>query len=335
MAEKNNFDISVVIPALNAEEYLPALLKSIEAQTLLPKEIVIIDSSRTDRTAEIVETWKGIVPVNYHKVDFAYPGHARNIGVTLARYNWIAFIDCRTIPDTDWLERCSATALRNEADFVSGIFVSAADSHFKHIVLAATFGNVGVRSLPGSLILKRVFEDTGGFLTYTRAGEDIEWRNRLATGGVRMAYLETPVLRYEGLPSSLGSAICKWYEYAISNARINVQTQQKLIYGAIFMLLLLIFVYKWNYIFARWNEDSVFYIPNITKIFLASVFVFYSVYRSVVRPLNKKVKLSFLFPLRWLQVLFVGLCLDIAKAPGLLLGACVLARKYWRQLKLF
>src|SRR3990167_3632127 len=102
-----NFDISVVIPALNAEAYISALLKGIEAQTLLPKEIVIVDSSPTNRTAEIVQSWSGSVPIRYHKVNFAYPGDARNIGVKAAQCRWIAFIDCRTLTTTDWLEKCS------------------------------------------------------------------------------------------------------------------------------------------------------------------------------------------------------------------------------------
>ena len=76
-----NFNVSVVIPALNAEDYLPGLLEKIESQTLIPKEIVIVDSSLSKKTADIIEKWKGSIPIIYQRVDFAYPGHARNIGV--------------------------------------------------------------------------------------------------------------------------------------------------------------------------------------------------------------------------------------------------------------
>ena len=88
-----NFNISVVIPALNAEDYLPGLLEKIESQTLIPKEIIIVDSSLSKKTADIIEKWKGSIPIIYQRVDFAYPGHARNIGVELAKEEWIAFID--------------------------------------------------------------------------------------------------------------------------------------------------------------------------------------------------------------------------------------------------
>src|SRR5205814_859436 len=73
--------ISVVIPALDAEQYLPELLRGIEAQTLSPDEIVIVDSSPSGRTADLVESWMGQIPIVFKRVNFAYPGHARNIGV--------------------------------------------------------------------------------------------------------------------------------------------------------------------------------------------------------------------------------------------------------------
>lgn len=65
LPEPANFDISVVIPALNAEDYLPALLKGIESQILPPKEIVIVDSSPTNRAAAVVSNWKGAIPIRY------------------------------------------------------------------------------------------------------------------------------------------------------------------------------------------------------------------------------------------------------------------------------
>ena len=137
-----NFNISVVIPALNAEDYLPGLLEKIESQTLIPKEIVIVDSSLSKKTADIIEKWKGSIPIIYQRVDFAYPGHARNIGVELAKEEWIAFIDCRTFPDCDWLELSASTAEKSGAKFVGALQRNEADTHFKQILRAATVGCV-------------------------------------------------------------------------------------------------------------------------------------------------------------------------------------------------
>ena len=126
-----NFNISVVIPLLNAEEYLPGLLNKIEEQTLLPKEIIIIDSSTSSRTFDELKKWEDTIPIIYRKLDFAYPGHARNIGAGLARNEWIAFIDVRAIPNHDWLELSASEAAKSGAEFIETMRLTDANTHFK------------------------------------------------------------------------------------------------------------------------------------------------------------------------------------------------------------
>ena len=45
--------LSVIIPARNEEVNLPKLLRSLAAQSVKPKEIIVVDDASTDRTAEI------------------------------------------------------------------------------------------------------------------------------------------------------------------------------------------------------------------------------------------------------------------------------------------
>lgn len=319
-------NLSVVIPALNAEDYLPPLLKAIEAQTLAPTEIVIVDSSPSDATADIIGAWRGAIRIVYKRVDFAYPGRGRNIGVELARGEWIAFLDCRTIPYCDWLERCARVAERTGAEFVGGLCVSDADSSFKRILRAATYGHDSWKTLPGSIVLKRVFERSGGFIPDVRAGEDLEWMLRLKSLGIKLNMVASPTIRYYGLSESLWAGIRKWHRYAIANAAIEVRNNQKAIYLSIFMFLMLLLVYRYNATFAP-SERSVYYLPNVTKIFAAILFASYMAYRGIIRPLRVKEKLSFLLPWRWMAIGFIGLCLDFAKAPGLIWGAIMLLKR--------
>lgn len=389
LAKLTTFDITIVIPALNAEDYLPVLLKSIETQTLLPKEIVIVDSSSTNKTAEVVGKWEGAIPINYKKVDFAYPGHARNIGVELAQTKWIAFLDSRTLPEKDWLESCAYAAYEGNAEFVVASRISEADTHFKQLLRAATYGCSAHASLAGSLVLKDVFERSKGFIPGVRAGEDIEWINRIISLGLKMEYADKPLIRYYGLPNSLGTTVKKYYKYSISAARVDVFSNHKNIYLSVFLILsaLLVYrwngffangdennpffiphimkiylvtslflyvifrgiirptnlnynltlfekvyllvliilttglIYKWNAIFAKWDVNSFLYIPHITKIYIVSLFILSIIFRGIIRPLKRKVNLSFLFPWRWLVVGLVGLCLDIVKTPGYVWGA--------------
>lgn len=319
-------EITVVVPALDAAGYLPRLLQHIEQQTLSPREIVIVDSSRDRATEEVVRGWQGAVPIVYHRLAFAYPGHARNAGVALAAGQWIAFLDCRTIPERNWLETCVTLVRERGVDFVPGLFTTEADSHFKRILLAATYGNVSVTSLPGALVRKRLFDQSGGFVPGARAGEDVEWLARLAGLGVRKGLVSHPLLTYEGLPSSLGAAIRKWYVYAVANRHVNIRIYQKFLYGTLLFSTSLLFIYNWNSLFAHWKESSVFYVPNITKLFLAVVCLAYCASHGFIKPLRKKVDPSFLLPFNWLLIVGVRICLDLAKAPGMSIGAVLQLR---------
>ena len=82
-------------------------------------------------------------------------------------------------------------------------------------------------------------------------------------------------------------------------------------------------VYNWNAAIANWVESAFLYIPHITKIYILSLLLLSITYRGIYMPLKRNVSKSYLFPVQWIAVGFLGLLLDIAKAPGFLLGAFV------------
>lgn len=54
--------VTTVIPVFNGEQFLPATLASVAAQTRLPDRLVVIDDCSTDRTREVVATFLGRNP---------------------------------------------------------------------------------------------------------------------------------------------------------------------------------------------------------------------------------------------------------------------------------
>jgi glycosyltransferase involved in cell wall biosynthesis len=81
------------------------------------------------------------------------------------------------------------------------------------------------------------------------------------------------------------------------------------------------FVFKWNAAMANWVEESVYYIPHITKIYLSILFLSGIFFRGLYIPISRGISLTYLFPMRWMIVGLVGTIIDLAKFPGYFIGA--------------
>ena len=272
-------DICVVIPVQKNEKYLSEIFQGIENQSLLPREIVIVDSGSNNIISNLIKEWNGTVPIKYIKTDIAYPGDARNVGVEIAKSEWIAFLDSATVPEHDWLERCVEKAIEKKADFVGGLALFEADTYFKKLLRATTYGCSPCGTLPGSIMKKEVFEKSGGFIPSIRSSEDIEWIERIKTLGVKMDTVKDPVTKYYGLQGDLWSAIKKYYKFAMATAQTEVLKGQKKLYMSVLLILLTILTYKWNLFVAGWDKNSILFIPHITKIYLVSLIVLYVVFK--------------------------------------------------------
>jgi glycosyltransferase involved in cell wall biosynthesis len=109
--------VTVVIPALNEEKYLPYLLQSLEHSTARPSEIIVCDSHSNDRTPEIALEFGAKVidcplgrelhPDWPEGPDLWCSGiaEARNIGGRLAKNDLILFTDADTAFTPTAIER--------------------------------------------------------------------------------------------------------------------------------------------------------------------------------------------------------------------------------------
>ena len=116
-------NISIVIPVFTEHENLKYLLPAINQQTLHPCEIVIIDSCPHTEVKELIDNIHIEIPIHYHRENKrAFPGKARNIGVSIAEHEYIAFLDCRTIPSDNWLQHYSQLIKKNDAGMITGSY---------------------------------------------------------------------------------------------------------------------------------------------------------------------------------------------------------------------
>ncbi len=92
-------EVSIVIPTLNEEKYLPKLLKSINNQTFRDYEIIIADSNSSDDTVQIARKYGARI------VKGGMPAVGRNNGARVAKGKFIFFFDADIILPKDFLEK--------------------------------------------------------------------------------------------------------------------------------------------------------------------------------------------------------------------------------------
>jgi glycosyltransferase involved in cell wall biosynthesis len=89
--------VSVIIPTYNSASYIVESLQSIFKQSYENFEIIVIDDGSTDNTEEVLQPYQKVI--RYIKKANAGPSSARNLGINLARGEFIAFQDA----DDLWL----------------------------------------------------------------------------------------------------------------------------------------------------------------------------------------------------------------------------------------
>jgi len=89
----NTPEISVVIPAYNAEKYIADSITSVTNQTFLSWELIIVDDGSTDNTAAVVEKFRDNNKITLVKQPNKGVSAARNAGIKKAKGRFITFLD--------------------------------------------------------------------------------------------------------------------------------------------------------------------------------------------------------------------------------------------------
>jgi len=94
--------VSVIVPSFNSQNVISECLRSLEQQTCPNYEIIVVDSSQ-DNTSQIIRTCFPRISL-YSFPERKYPGEARNIGVSKASGQILAFTASDCIVDRNWIE---------------------------------------------------------------------------------------------------------------------------------------------------------------------------------------------------------------------------------------
>ncbi len=103
----HNQFVSIVTPAYNAASFIGDTIRSVQKQTHLEWEMIIVDDCSTDATAGTVQSFVANDPrIRYvHHSQNGGPAKARDTGLKMAKGRFIAFVDSDDLWLSNKLER--------------------------------------------------------------------------------------------------------------------------------------------------------------------------------------------------------------------------------------
>lgn len=113
-------EVSIVMPAYNAEKYIREAMESVLAQTVQSWELIVIDGCSTDRTFELAkELAKSDERIRVFKNEKnSGAARSRNLGFEKCRGDYIALLDGDDLWHPDKLEKQLDLAKKTKADIV-------------------------------------------------------------------------------------------------------------------------------------------------------------------------------------------------------------------------
>lgn len=145
---------SIIVPTLNEEKYLPALLSDLAKQNFPDFEVIVVDGESTDNTLPSARAFRGQIDLRTYISKKKNAGAQRNLGGFKAVGKWVIFMDADNRLPTYYLEGIKyQLAKQKRTDvFTTLLEVIEPEAKFKAIEQALNFALIVIRLLdkPGA-----------------------------------------------------------------------------------------------------------------------------------------------------------------------------------------
>ena len=165
--------LSIIIPALNEENYLPRLLDCLRKQNFKNYEIIVVDADSRDKTREIAQTFGCKI------VRGGLPARGKNEGAKIAKGDLFLFLDADGLLPKDFLEKTLKEFKERDLDIASFVLNPISERKYPKI-LFDIFYNYPLRffekrwahAMTGILVKNDLHKSLRGFDEEIKVGED-------------------------------------------------------------------------------------------------------------------------------------------------------------------
>ncbi len=196
--------VSVIIPVFNLEAYLPETVDSVLNQTFRNFEIILVDDGSTDRSREIIEGYLQRVPGKIKALFLDHGGApaARNVGIDMARGEWIAFLDGDDVwKPTKLAEQLQLAAADPQCNFIACAAEIYGEKRLFHVFPALPFDlrvellRQGCFITLSTVLIRRDLLAVSRFNEKLEGAQEFELFLRLADS-TRLGILYLPLVMY-------------------------------------------------------------------------------------------------------------------------------------------
>lgn len=267
---QDNIKISVVLSIFGNDGDIDKTLTCLSNQTKMPDELLIVNSLHHIEIDKIKQQFRDRLEISYiFSEQRLMPGGTRNLGLLKARFPIVAFIDSKTLPVQSWLENSIEQLSSSKASIIFGKTQYIAHSEIQNIFILSTYGKDPVKSVPGTVLLKEVAKDLGEFDATVRAGEDLEWKDKIYRSKTIKAEQSLNVnMFYHMTSNNIFQEFSRSARYNWAAASANAQLNTRMLILGLCSLSLMMIASNWNRFLG-----GLLLVPNITKIYLLAMMI--------------------------------------------------------------
>lgn len=287
--------VSLICTVKNEEETILDWLESLENQSRLPDEVVIVDGGSTDRTVELIKEFMKRSKLNILLI--VAPGaniaQGRNIAIENSTHDIIACTDagCRLHPH--WLENIVKPFEEDPSvDVVSGVYFPWYENEFQEVAGYIIFPEVNKldpqKFLPSSRSVafkKEAWRRVGGYPKCLYTAEDTLFDIKLKKMGMRFVLVRDAIV-YWKVRRNLKEIFKQHFNYAKGDGEALIRVKEFAVLNLLMVIVLSMMILFWN---------SLLFWTTIVSLILAGLW--YRWIRKIKRKSFKRIEYGYLVAL--------------------------------------